>query len=110
MPVIETRIVGVSFAPDYPGCLLTARQLHSALGKLPATLVRDTTNAHDRNAVAVYLPTSTHRIGWVAAPIARRIAPVLDGGRNVEAVVFSIGFPANAPEKIGATLTLRWRS
>jgi len=64
-------------------------------------LIREPDNEHDRNAVAVYLGTTSYwkrrvQIGYIKSPAAKRLAPKMDGGANISAVVTS--FFAPSPE------------
>lgn len=50
-----------------------------ALVRWYAWLVREPTNPHDPNAIAVYL--GQHHVGYLAAPIAKAFAPQVDALR-----------------------------
>lgn len=82
MPSIQTRVVGMKFAdPD-----ATQRIIKLAPGTR-LDLRREPGNAHDRNAVAVYLNQS--RVGYVPASVAASVAKIIDGGEHVVAAVRS---------------------
>lgn len=51
---------------------------------MPVNLIRDTENRHDKNAVAVVLPTGP-MIGYVPRDEAAQYAPLLDAGKLCEA-------------------------
>ena len=52
----------------------------------PLELRRDPDNPHDANAIAVHAPGGP-QVGWVPRELAEQLAPELDAGREVSAVV-----------------------
>jgi hypothetical protein len=52
----------------------------------PLELRRDPDNPHDPNAIAVHAPGGP-QVGWVPRELAEQLAPELDAGREVSAVV-----------------------
>ncbi len=82
MPSINTRVVGMKFVtPD-----ATSRVLGLAPGT-PLSLRREPGNAHDRNAVAVYVDQS--RVGYVPASVAASVAKIIDAEEHVVTAVRS---------------------
>jgi hypothetical protein len=69
----EVPVVGVTFQPTYPAALAT---LHN---DDPVNVVRDTGNPTDPNAVRVE-DADGIVLGYIPAPIARRLAPEMDAG------------------------------
>ena len=50
-------------------------------------LRRDPGNAHDANAIQVHPSDGGPQVGWVPRELAAELAPELDGGRRLSAVV-----------------------
>ena len=71
---------------------------------LPVRLVREHSNKHDPNAIAVYIPIprffgllgqSWRQIGYVRATAADKFAALIDAGTRVTAVVTSYYAPSD---------------
>jgi hypothetical protein len=91
-----SRVVGVTFVEGYPDNLLRlsdAMEEHAASRAhaeepLPAILRRNPENRHDANAIEVHVPSAQiGMIGHLPAPLAARLAPVLDSGERWSAGV-----------------------
>ncbi len=54
----------------------------------PVTLLREPDNPYDRNAIAVH--HASGQIGYVSRDNAKWLAEVIDGGREVRALVLSM--------------------
>lgn len=81
----DIAVAGVSFrSPEFletVGALWTKLQSGEDLPDvIGTTFIREPLNEHDPNAIAVWIMTDTvsDRIGYVPAPLARRLAPELD--------------------------------
>lgn len=77
-----TKVAGVTFE---------GRQdvLAELAAEEPAALVREPDNAHDPNAIRV-VDRVGRQIGFLAAPLAKHLAPVMDGGVEYEASVTEV--------------------
>jgi hypothetical protein len=53
----------------------------------PLELRRDRDNEHDRNAIAVHPAGGGEQLGWVPRELAAELAPALDAGEPLAAVV-----------------------
>jgi hypothetical protein len=95
----HTKIVGMTFVPGYPENVYTLRDaeapeddddlfgddlLEEKSGEVEIRLAmrRNPQNPHDANAIEVHAPQLGEKsmLGHVPAPIAARLAPVLDAG------------------------------
>jgi hypothetical protein len=61
----------------------------------PLHLKREPSNSHDANAIAVVYRTCFRgiKLGNVKAPLAARLAPHMDAGEELEAMVVSVWAP-----------------
>jgi hypothetical protein len=79
-------VAGVGHVPDYPDNLLglaeVLNQIEDSEG-VGVVLRREPDNVHDRNAIAVYVPSGgTDFVGYVPRRLAETLAPILDAGRE----------------------------
>jgi len=94
--VFEVPVVGVTFQPTYPNAVATLHEDE------PVRVVRDTGNPSDPNAVRVEDEDGVV-LGYIPAPIARRLAPELDAGVAYEVTIRPLINPQHA-ERPGAML------
>lgn len=92
----EVPVVGVTFQPAYPTTLAT---LHN---DDTVRVVRDTGNPADPNAIRVE-DLDGVALGYIPAPIARRLAPELDAGVTYEVTIRPLINPDHA-DRPGAML------
>lgn len=89
----ELRVVGVTFVPGYPGNLHSLEMLNieaEARGeRLTALLMHNPDNAYDTNAIEVHVP-SVGMVGHAPAPLAKRLAPLLDAGEVWQGEVVAV--------------------
>jgi HIRAN domain len=71
----------------------------------PLELRRDPDNPHDPNAIAVHAPGGP-QVGWVPRELAEELAPELDAGRGVSAVVLREQRPSPRDPRRGLTMLL----
>lgn len=100
------RVVGVTFAPEYPDSLhalndfWAMRSLHNEnMEEVAAVLVRNPLNEHDPNAIEVHVPAITHVIGHIPAQMAQWMAPKLDAGERWHVSVDSVVIHPDHPER-----------
>ena len=84
----------------------------------PLALRRDPGNPHDPNAIAVHAvsggasqPVETadgEQVGWVPREVAAELAPELDAGRALSAVVLREQRPSPREPRSGLTMLLAW--
>lgn len=77
MAELRCRVAGVTFMAGYPRNLADLAR-RCAVEPVAAELVREHDNGYDLNAVAVHIEGRI--VGHVPADMARRLAPLLDGG------------------------------
>lgn len=77
MADLRCRVAGVTFMPGYPRNLADLA-VRCAVEPVAAELVREHDNGYDLNAIAVQIEGRV--VGHIPADLARRLAPVLDGG------------------------------
>jgi hypothetical protein len=70
------RVVGVSFAEDYPDCLYRLRETEP--GFREGSFIREPDNEHDPNAIA--LLCGGRKVGHLPRLVAKRYAPEIDAG------------------------------
>lgn len=109
-----TKVVGVSFAPGWPG---TLHRLNEAWDQwehkeedMPAILVRTPDNEHDPNAIEVHVPAiggGAHRIGHMTRPLAARLAGEIDSGIRWDASVVDVLIHPDHMEHPGITIRCR---
>lgn len=75
---IYSSVAGVTFngRQYYVSKCYTGQQLR---------LVRDRFNSHDKNAIGVY--AGANQIGFIKKELAATLAPIIDAGKELEAVV-----------------------
>ena len=71
----------------------------------PLELRRDLANEHDENAIAVHLPGG-EQLGWVPRAVAAELAPGLDAGEPLSAVVLREARPSPRDPRTGVTMLL----
>jgi HIRAN domain len=71
----------------------------------PLELRRDADNPHDPNAIAVHAQSGP-QVGWVPRELAEELAPELDAGREVSAVVLREQRPSPRDPRRGLTMLL----
>ena len=126
------RVAGVTFRrPHYPGNLWALRDLVEGakvdavldptggfgddldeFGGVSAALVRDAQNEHDPNAIEVHVPALGRRLSWVGfvpAELAAKLAPRMDNGVKLEAVVRGVFVDPGHEEKPGCEIAARPR-
>jgi hypothetical protein len=77
------RIAGVAGAAQHHAEALAADEVEPGR---PLELRRDPDNPHDPNAIAVHLPGGA-QVGWVPREVAAELAPRIDAGEPLSAVV-----------------------
>lgn len=97
---IDTKIAGVQSYPKETTRLYFklknsgALEPHTNRTELPLVLIRDKSNEHDPNAIAVYTEADRssvrRKIGHVPAELARELAPLMDRGHKFEATLQKI--------------------
>ena len=82
-------VVGVSFIEDYPTNLHRLAIVHShRRSEIEVALVRNPDNPYDSNAVEVrYMGYMT---GHLPKDVAAQVAPLLDAGETITAMVFQV--------------------
>jgi hypothetical protein len=71
----------------------------------PLELRRDAGNEHDPNAIAVHLPGG-EQLGWVPRELAAELAPELDAGRPLSAIVLREQRASPRDPRTGVTMLL----
>lgn len=105
------RVVGVTFAPNYPTSLL---RLNDAMNETAspagpsALLVRAPDNPHNSNAIEVHVPALGHYVGHVARDLAKAWAPRLDAGEHYQASVTGVWTAREHPRRPGVEVTVTW--
>jgi hypothetical protein len=100
---LRTRVNGVTFAPGYP---LNLADLQPRCEQAPVdlTLVRESDNAHDLNAISVEL--EGRHLGRIPADIALFLAPQLDQGITWSARAVYVAVDLEHPERPGLEIEL----
>jgi hypothetical protein len=96
------RIAGVAGAARHHAEALAA---DTAAPGRTLELRRDATNPHDENAIAVHAAGGA-QVGWVPREIAAELAPDLDAGRPLSAVVLRELRPSPRGPRTGVTMLL----
>lgn len=100
-----TKVVGVSFAPDYPNNIYAiAKNVVSA--NAPCTLVREPDNEFDSNAIRVDVEGNC--IGHIPKLISMVLAPKMDNGERWIASVHSIVVSSENVNQPGLKINV-WR-
>jgi hypothetical protein len=97
------RIAAVAGAARHHGDALGSDAV--APGR-PLELRRDTSNAHDANAIAVHASGGGEQVGWIPREIAAELAPDLDAARPWSAVVLREQRPSPRDARSGLTMLL----
>lgn len=113
-PTFTTKVVGVSFTPQYPANLHALdhewREGRNDYGlePLPAILIRNPDNEHDSNAIQVHVPAlgAGAFVGHLTSPIAARLAPELDAGVPWRADVVDVLIHPSHPDRPGISVRL----
>lgn len=107
----RVRVVGLTFAPDYPGCV---QRLDPALwGHRPVperarlVLRRQPDNPADPNAVAVVNAETGEHLGHLPAHLAARLAPDLDAGATWEVASWEVVVSPRAGDQPGLEVEVR---
>lgn len=104
--IFTTKVVGVSFCDNYPQSIFKiAGKL--AVGPTPLTLIRDSANLYDSNAIKVI--HDDEMIGHIPMLITKVISPEIDSGKNWMAEVESVVVSPENPNQPGLKITV-WRS
>ena len=83
MPLVETKVAGVTFGRRQQAIEHLARYQAE---QISITLVRDRGNTHDANAVAVIATVAgkgSYTMGYLPRALAAFIAPLLDAGKTI---------------------------
>jgi len=96
------RIAGVAGAAQHHAAALASDAV--APGR-PLELRRDAANPHDPNAIAVHAAAGK-QVGWVPRAVAEELAPELDAGRPLSAVVLREQRASPRDPRTGLTLLL----
>lgn len=104
-PTFSLRVVGVTFAPDYPENLLDLYEIQKRKerrgAELPAlVLIREPDNRYDPNAIAVHAP-SIGMLGHLPRGTAERMAPEIDAGTEWAARLVGVAVHQDNPEQPG---------
>lgn len=105
------RVVGVSFAPNYPTSLL---RLNDAMNECAspegpsALLIRNPDNPHDSNAIEVHVPALGHYVGHVARELAAEWSPRLKADEHYQASVTGVWTHREHPRRPGVEITVTW--
>lgn len=90
MPTLAAIVAGTGF---YSPRLVGGKACNAGCSVI---LVREPGNPHDANAIAVHVGTTLLglfprrvKIGHLKAPLAKRLAPILDSGAEVRATIAS---------------------
>lgn len=97
------RVVGVTFAPNYPGHILALDKLE---GDIQLRLVRNPHNKFDANAVEVRY--GNEMLGHLSKDVAARIAPKLDNGDSYYAQVDKVLINPDKPDLPGLDIIVEW--
>lgn len=113
------KVVGTTFAPDFPENLVALCNMvppdyewyaesEEDIQPIPASLVRNPENEYDANAIEVHVDAlgSGSMLGHIPAPVAAKIAPSLDRGDAWEAVVSRIDRHPDHPDNPGVHVRL----
>lgn len=100
------RVVGVTFTPNYPGCILALDNLLRDLNNIPLRLVRNPHNKFDSNAVEVRY--GNEMLGHLSKDVAARIAPKLDNGDSHYVRVEKVLINPEKPDLPGLDIHLEW--
>jgi hypothetical protein len=96
------RVAGVAGAGSHHAEALESEEV--APGR-PLELRRDPANPHDANAIAVHARGGM-QVGWVPRELAEELAPELDAGHEVSAVVLREQRPSPRDPRRGLTMLL----
>jgi hypothetical protein len=96
------RVVGVAGAGRHHAEALGS---DAAAPGCPLVLRRDAENEHDANAIAVDLGDG-RQAGWVPREVAAELAPALDAGEPLSAVVLREQRPSPRDERTGLTMLI----
>lgn len=104
--IFTTKVVGVSFCDNYPQSIFKIAG-KVALGPTPLSLVRDSLNLYDSNAIKVL--HDDEMIGHIPMLITRVISPQIDSGATWNAEVESVVVSPENPNQPGLKIKV-WRS
>lgn len=102
---ISTKVVGLTFNKAYPTNVFSL-STRLAKGVVSIDLVRESTNAYDRNAIAVVVDGA--QMGHVPRLIAAVLAPEMDSGTKWRAHIESIAISPENPSQPGVKMLL-WK-
>lgn len=101
-----TKIVGISFTPNYPtNVYLLAQDL--ALGNVLCNLIREPENQHDANSIRVDIDGAT--LGHIPRLISLILAPKIDAGERWNASLHSIVVSSQNVNQPGLKINV-WRT
>lgn len=105
-------VVGVTFAPGYPGNIrrlaeICAENPRPGEEEIPVVLMRNPDNEHDANAVEVHVPSIGAMIGHCSRIIAARLAPSMDAGVKFLAWVHWVRIDPEHPDNPGIDIAFR---
>jgi hypothetical protein len=110
----DVRTVGVSFAPGYPENLhrLDAMVKDADFWNgepISAVLVREPDNEFDANAIAVHVPGlgEDAAIGHIPREVARKLAPIIDGGTQHHVAVAGVVIHPDHAERPGVWISVK---
>jgi hypothetical protein len=97
---VELPVAGLTFQSGYP------KTVFSIGLRLPAKarLKRKPNNKYDSNAIAVYCEGKM--MGWVAATMAKFLAPAMDEGEKFRAWFTKVSVHPDNPDQPGLWLTV----
>jgi len=96
------RIAAVAGAAQHHAAALASEAVGPGRG---LELRRDAANPHDPNAIAVHVPGG-EQLGWVPREVAAELAPELDRGRPLSAVVLREQRASPRDPRTGVTMLL----
>ena len=102
LAVAGLRIAAVAGAAQHHAAALASEAVEPGRG---LELRRDAANPHDPNAIAVHVPGG-EQLGWVPREVAAELAPELDRGRPLSAVVLREQRASPRDPRTGVTMLL----
>ncbi len=104
--IFTTKVVGVSFCENYPQSIFAIAGKF-AVGPTPLSLVRDSENEFDKNAIKVVF--NEQMIGHIPMLLTKVLGPDIDSGADWSAEVESIVVSPENPNQPGIKIKV-WRT